>query len=132
MNETAARREGFVPIGAYGVIGDGRSGALVATDGAIDWWAVPAMDSPGLRGRAGPGTGGAFTLEPAVPYRVTRRYLPDTNVLETTFSTDGGLVRVVDAAQPRRGRAAGVDGAGPMSASPSRWASRHDRRGCRT
>ncbi len=99
MNETAAlRRDGFAPIGAYGVIGDGRSGALVATDGAIDWWAMPGMGSPPVFAAVlDPGTGGAFTLEPAVPYRVSRRYLPDTNVLETTFSTDGGLVRVVDA-----------------------------------
>jgi hypothetical protein len=80
------------------VIGDGRSGALVAADGAIDWWAVLGMDSPPVFAAVlDPGTGGAFTLEPAVPYRVSRRYLPDTNVLETTFSTDGGLVRVVDA-----------------------------------
>jgi GH15 family glucan-1,4-alpha-glucosidase len=94
----AARHDGFVPIGAYGVLGDGRSGALVATDGAIDWWAVPAMDSPPVFAAVlDPEAGGAFSLEPAVPYRVTRRYLPDTNVLETTFSTDGGLVRVVDA-----------------------------------
>jgi hypothetical protein len=92
------RRDGFAPIGEYGVIGDGRSAALVAADGAVDWWAVPEMDAPPVFAAIlDPEDGGAFTLEPAVPYRVTRRYLPDTNVLETTFITDGGLVRVMDA-----------------------------------
>ena len=43
-----------------------------------------------------PDGGGRFTLEPAVPYEVTRRYVPRTNVLETTFSTEGGTVRVID------------------------------------
>jgi hypothetical protein len=43
-----------------------------------------------------PRDGGCFTLEPAVPYRVSRRYLPGTNVLETTFSARDGAVRVID------------------------------------
>jgi GH15 family glucan-1,4-alpha-glucosidase len=70
----------------------------VAADGAVDWWAVPAMDArPVFAAMLDPETGGSFILEPAVPYQVQRRYLPDTNVLETTFTTGGGLVRVVDA-----------------------------------
>jgi GH15 family glucan-1,4-alpha-glucosidase len=79
------------------VIGDGRSVALVAADGAIDWWAVPAMDAPPVfAALLDPETGGSFTVEPAVPYQVQRRYLPGTNVLETTFRTGTGLERVVD------------------------------------
>lgn len=98
MSRGLARVDGFVPIEGYGAVGDGRSAALVAADGAIDWWAVPVMDSPPLFGAAlDPGTGGQFPLHPAVPCRVERGYLPDTNVLETTFITDTGQVRVTDA-----------------------------------
>jgi GH15 family glucan-1,4-alpha-glucosidase len=79
------------------VIGDGESAALIARDGAIDWWAAPAMDcAPLFAAMLDPETGGRFALEPAVPYTADRRYLPGTNVLETTFSTADGSVRVID------------------------------------
>jgi GH15 family glucan-1,4-alpha-glucosidase len=92
-----ARTNGFAPIESYGVIGDSKSIALVARDGAIDWWAAPAMDSPPVFAAILDSLdGGCFTLEPAVRYRVRRRYLPGTNVLETTFSTRDGAVRVID------------------------------------
>ena len=41
--------------------------------------------------------GGRFALEPEIEAHVKRRYLPDTNVLETTFTTGQGVVRVTDA-----------------------------------
>lgn len=92
------RRDGFAPIGAYGLLGDGLSAALVAADGSVDWWAVPTMDAPPVFAAIlDPEDGGAFTLEPAVSYQAERRYLPGTNVLETTFRTSGGAVRVTDA-----------------------------------
>lgn len=91
------RCDGFVPIESYGVIGDGKSVALIARDGAVDWWTAPAMDStPVFAALLDPADGGCFILEPAVPYTAERRYLPGTNVLETTFSTGDGKVRVTD------------------------------------
>jgi GH15 family glucan-1,4-alpha-glucosidase len=97
MTQDAARTDGFAAIESYGIIGDGQSVALVARDGAIDWWAAPAMDSPPLFAAVlDPQDGGCFTLEPTVPFSVERRYLPETNVLETTFGTREGMVRVID------------------------------------
>jgi GH15 family glucan-1,4-alpha-glucosidase len=91
------RRDGFAPVGGYGLIGDGRSAALVAADGRVDWWAVPSMDAPPVFAAILDPAGGSFTLEPTVPHQAERRYLPGTNVLETTFRTSGGAVHVIDA-----------------------------------
>ncbi|WLI76150.1 glycoside hydrolase family 15 protein [Kosakonia sp. H02] len=91
------RENGFVEPGDYAAIGEGRSVALIAPDGSIDWWCAPNLDSSPLFDRLlDPGIGGFFQLEPGQPYSVTRRYRDDSNVLETIFTTDTGKVRVTE------------------------------------
>jgi GH15 family glucan-1,4-alpha-glucosidase len=96
---TGRRTAGYVPIEDYALLGDGRTVALVAGDGRVDWWPVPTLDSPpAFAAVLDPENGGHLDLRPAAAeFASTRRYLPDTNVLETTFSTDTGSVRVTDA-----------------------------------
>jgi GH15 family glucan-1,4-alpha-glucosidase len=89
---------GYVPLAEYAAIGDGRTVALIARDGSVDWLCLPDHDSPSVFAAVlDAERGGRFALEPEIPAQVQRRYLPDTNVLETTFTTGQGTVMVTDA-----------------------------------
>ncbi len=92
------RRDGFAPLAAYALLGDLRGTALVAGDGGVDWLAVPTMSTPPVcAALLDPAEGGSITLAPTVPFELTRRYLPGTMVLESTFATASGTIRLTDA-----------------------------------
>jgi GH15 family glucan-1,4-alpha-glucosidase len=87
----------YEPIAAYAAIGDTRSCALVSAHGSIDWLCWPRFDSPSLFTRLlDADRGGHFFIRPDAPFRAVRRYLPETNVLETTFITETGTATLLD------------------------------------
>lgn len=84
-------------IGDYGIIGDCRSAALISKRGSLDWLCWPWFDSPSLFGAIlDINKGGFWRISPAGEYQTTRRYLPGTNVLETTFECTTGTLRLID------------------------------------
>jgi GH15 family glucan-1,4-alpha-glucosidase len=78
-------------------IGDGRSVALIGLDGSVGWWCVPNLDSdPLFDSLLDSKSGGVFTLQPAGKFSAKRAYLRNSNVLETIFTTESGVVRITD------------------------------------
>jgi GH15 family glucan-1,4-alpha-glucosidase len=119
------RTDGFAPIGSYAALGDGRTVALGAADGSVDFLSLPSLHSPTtFAALLDPEQGGRFTLAPRGDFDVARRYLGRTNVLETTYRTGDGVVRVTEALTLQDGgllpwvelvrRVEGVEGSVPL------------------
>jgi GH15 family glucan-1,4-alpha-glucosidase len=88
----------------YAIIGDTHTAALVGKDGSIDWLCVPRFDSgAAFAALLGTEENGRWRLSPAGGVqRVERSYHGETLVLETTFHTDDGAVRITDCMPIRR------------------------------
>jgi len=87
----------YPPISDYALIGDCHGGALVSRDGSIDWCAFHRFVAGPVFSRILDWErGGHFRIAPRDDYDVTRRYLPSTNVLETTFETTTGTIVLTD------------------------------------
>jgi GH15 family glucan-1,4-alpha-glucosidase len=87
----------YPPIEHYAVIGNCRTAALVSAEGSVDWLCLPHFSAPSMfaalldRER-----GGRFALLPRDVRSAQRRYLSDTNVLQTEFCCAHGVLRVTD------------------------------------
>jgi GH15 family glucan-1,4-alpha-glucosidase len=89
-------------IEEYALIGDLRTAALVSRDGSVDWLCLPRFDSGAcFAALLGDERHGRWLLGPTGAVRSTaRRYHPGTLVLETTVTTDTGIVRITDCMPP--------------------------------
>jgi GH15 family glucan-1,4-alpha-glucosidase len=108
MTVTGLREEAerYPPIGEYALISDCHSAALVSRDGSVDWCCFHRFDARPVFARLLDwDRGGHCRIAPAKPYRSSRRYIPGTNVLETTFETAGGVMTVKDLFPIRDGSA---------------------------
>jgi GH15 family glucan-1,4-alpha-glucosidase len=86
----------------YALIGDLQTAALVERGGSIDWLCFPRFDSAAcFASLLGSAENGRWLVAPVGGGKTTRRYLPGTLVLETTWESDEGVVRVLDFMPPR-------------------------------
>lgn len=91
------RRNGYVDLRSYAAIGDGRTVALISHDGSVDWYPIPDLDSaPAFARLLDAEHGGCIELCPDERFEVERKYLPGTNILQTTYTTASGRVQVTD------------------------------------
>jgi alpha,alpha-trehalase len=87
----------FPPIADYGFLSDCHTGALVASDGSIEWMCLPHFDSPSVFGALLDRGAGSWRVGPYGIYvPAGRRYIPGTNLIETTWMTPQGWMRVID------------------------------------
>jgi GH15 family glucan-1,4-alpha-glucosidase len=87
----------FPPIAGYAFLSDCETVALVAPGGSVEWLCLPRVDSPSVFGALLDRDAGYFRLSPAgVEVPASRRYLPGTMVLETSWRTGSGWIIVRD------------------------------------
>ncbi len=96
----------YQPISDYGIVGDLHTAALISRLGSIDWMCVPRFDSPSIFARLLDSEhGGSMWVEvEGGMIADSRRYLPGTNILETSLSSPHGRVRIQDFMVAREGQ----------------------------
>lgn len=87
------------PIEDYALLSDLKTGPLISRNGSVDWLCFPRFDSPSVfSGLLGKDRHGRWLLAPSEPTAlvVDRHYIESTFVLETTWKTTTGQVRIAD------------------------------------
>jgi alpha,alpha-trehalase len=85
------------PIADYALLSDCHSAALVSRTGSVDWLCLPRFDSPSIFGRLLDPQAGHWYVRPTGQCSITRQYVEETLVLETTFTTATGKAILRDA-----------------------------------
>jgi len=96
--ESHLTSKNYQPIENHGVIGDLTTTALVGMNGSIDFMCFPNFDSPTIfAALLDSKKGGHFSISPIEEgFKNRQRYLPDTNILVTSFLGDSGIAEVTD------------------------------------
>jgi len=108
----AMRTSASTPIADLALLSDCNSAALASREGTIEWLCLPRFDSSSVFGRILDPEAGHWTIAPVGEFTTERRYLPGSLVLETTFTTETGSARLVEAlafADGQRGHDLGLD-----------------------
>lgn len=88
---------GYPSIADYAAIGDARTVALISSHGSLDWLCLPHFSAASLfSALLDRRIGGFYSIQPASPFRSTRKYLGDTPILQTTFHATNGVLQLTD------------------------------------
>ena len=94
----------YPPISDYGYISDCHSAGLVSRSGSVDWCCMPRIDSKSCFARLLDWErGGYCIIYPELYYKVSRRYMNNSLILETTFTTASGKAKLIDCFTMREG-----------------------------
>lgn len=81
----------------YGVIGNCQSAALISMEGSIDWFCLPAFDSPSVFSKLLDNEkGGSLSFILPEGYKATQSYFKATNILRTLFTSPESSFEVLD------------------------------------
>jgi len=94
----SSNASGFPPIESLAFLSDGVVTALVTDAGSVEWLCLPRMDGPSVFGAILDRSAGHFRIGPVGgPVATSRRYLPGSLVLETSWVTETGTLVLIDA-----------------------------------
>lgn len=81
----------------YGIIGNGKSAALVSKTGSIDWCCLPHFNSAGIFSKLlDKKIGGSFSIDVSEDYAITQEYIWKTNIISTVYDNGTDSFQLVD------------------------------------
>jgi GH15 family glucan-1,4-alpha-glucosidase len=95
----AAKKDRYLPIADYALIGDCHSAALISRQGSIDWCCLPRFDAGSAFARLlDHDRGGYCSIAPhgRARWEISREYLDDTLILESHLRGSPGEARLLD------------------------------------